>query len=32
MRGAKRAGPDTFDAALLDAIRAIEPFDPEPGH
>ena len=32
MCGAERAGPDTFDAALLDAIRAIEPFDPEPAH
>ncbi|MBC8006753.1 MAG: NAD(P)-dependent oxidoreductase [Prolixibacteraceae bacterium] len=30
MRGAERAGPDAFDTALLDAIRAIEPFGPEP--
>ena len=32
MRGAVRALPDAFDAALLDAIRALEPFDPEPAH
>ena len=30
MCGAGRAGPDAFDAALLEAIRALEPFDPEP--
>ena len=32
MRGAERAGPDAFDAALLEATRAIEPFDAEPAH
>ena len=27
MEGAERAGPDAFDAALLAAIRAMEPFE-----
>lgn len=30
MSEARRAGPDAFDAALLDALRAIEPFDAGP--
>jgi 3-hydroxyisobutyrate dehydrogenase-like beta-hydroxyacid dehydrogenase len=30
MYGAEHAGPDAFDAALLEAIRAIEPLDSEP--
>jgi len=28
LRGAQRATPDAFDAALLAAIRAMEPFEP----
>ncbi|MEO8164343.1 MAG: NAD(P)-binding domain-containing protein, partial [Betaproteobacteria bacterium] len=30
IRNVKHAGPDAFDTALLEAIRAIGPFEPEP--